>query len=110
VSSEANDSDVVSGPRSVRASAPIRELPHALDHLGALVARVADRRLAVFVDYDGTLTPIVDRPEDAVISDGMRDALRVLAQRCSVCVVSGRDRPVVQKLMGVDDLIVAGWR
>ena len=35
-------------------------------------------------------------------------ALRALAQRCTVCVVSGRDRPVVQKLMGVDDLIVAG--
>jgi trehalose-phosphatase len=108
MSSEAEASDVASEPRSGCAGAPIRELPHALDHLGALVARVADRRLAVFVDYDGTLTPIVDRPEDAVISDGMREAVRALAQRCSVCVVSGRDRPVVQKLMGVDDLIVAG--
>ncbi len=86
----------------------IRELAHALDHLGALVARLADKRLAVFLDYDGTLTPIVDRPEDAVISDSMRHALRALARRCSVCVVSGRDRPVVQELMGMDDLIVAG--
>ena len=38
----------------------------------------------------------------------MREAVRRLAQRCSVCVVSGRDRPVVQQLMGLDDLIVAG--
>ena len=29
-------------------------------------------------------------------------------RRWSVCVVSGRDRPVVQQLMGIDDLIVAG--
>ena len=66
------------------------------------------RRPAVFLDYDGTLTPIVDRPEDALISASMRDAVRELAGRCTVCVVSGRDRPVVQKLMGVDDLVVAG--
>jgi trehalose 6-phosphate phosphatase len=62
----------------------------------------------VFLDYDGTLTPIVDRPEDALICESMRDALRRLAERCPVCVVSGRDRRVVQELMGVDDLIVAG--
>ena len=54
------------------------------------------------------LTPIVDRPEDATISEGMREAVRELAQRCTVCVVSGRDRPVVQELMNVDDLVVAG--
>ena len=62
----------------------------------------------MFLDYDGTLTPIVDRPEDAIISDSMREAVRGLAQRCTVCVVSGRDRRVVQELMGIDDLIVAG--
>jgi trehalose 6-phosphate phosphatase len=49
----------------------------------------------VFLDYDGTLTPIVDRPEDALISESMRDAVRGLADRCTVCVVSGRDRRVV---------------
>jgi len=73
-----------------------------------LALRLAGRRPAVFLDYDGTLTPIVDRPEDAVISAGMRAAVRRLAARCPVCVVSGRDRPVVQRLMGIDDLIVAG--
>jgi trehalose 6-phosphate phosphatase len=62
----------------------------------------------VFLDYDGVLTPIVDRPEDARISDGMRQAVRDLAGRTTVCVVSGRDRLVVQDLMGVEDLIVAG--
>jgi len=29
----------------------------------------------VFLDYDGTLTPIVDRPEDAIISESMREAI-----------------------------------
>jgi trehalose 6-phosphate phosphatase len=62
----------------------------------------------VFLDYDGTLTPIVDRPEDAVISDSMRDAVRRLAQRTTVCVVSGRDRSVVADWMSIDGLVVAG--
>jgi trehalose 6-phosphate phosphatase len=86
----------------------ISGLPHALRDTGTLVERMAGKRVAVFLDYDGTLTPIVDRPEDAVISESMREVVRGLARRCTVCVVSGRDRPVVQQLMGVDDLVVAG--
>jgi trehalose 6-phosphate phosphatase len=86
----------------------IGDLPHVLDDGDELARRLAGRRPAVFLDYDGTLTPIVDRPEDAIISESMRDAVRELAGRCPVCVVSGRDRRVVQELMGVDDLIVAG--
>ena len=88
-------------------AASISGLPHALRDGEQLERRLAGRRPAVFLDYDGTLTPIVDRPEDAVISESMREAVRGLARRCSVCVVSGRDRRVVQELMGVDHLIVA---
>ncbi len=73
-----------------------------------LKGRLEGKRLAVFLDYDGTLTPIVDRPQDAVISDRMQRAVRDLAERCVVCVVSGRDRKVVQELMGLDNLVVAG--
>src|SRR5512140_2923740 len=86
----------------------LRDLPNALDDGEAFNERLAGRHPAVFLDYDGTLSPIVDRPEDAVISQSMREAVRALARRCTVCVVSGRDRPVVQELMGVDDLVVAG--
>ena len=88
--------------------ASIGALPHALRDEAQLSRRFAGRRPAVFLDYDGTLTPIVDRPQDAVISQSMREAVRGVAERCPVCVVSGRDRRVVQGLMGVDDLIVAG--
>jgi trehalose 6-phosphate phosphatase len=90
----------------------IGDLPHALadgDRINeGLARRLAGKTPAVFLDYDGTLTPIVARPEDALIAESMREAVRGLAERCTVCVVSGRDRRVVQELMGVDDLIVAG--
>jgi trehalose 6-phosphate phosphatase len=90
------------------ARSDIAGLPHALRDADALAEQTGGRRPAVFLDYDGTLTPIVDRPEDAIISERMRAVVQGLARRCPVCVVSGRDRPVVQQLMGVDDLIVAG--
>ena len=85
----------------------VRDLPRALGN-ESLTRRLAECRPAVFLDYDGVLTPIVPRPEDAVISDGMRTVVRELASRCPVCVVTGRDRAVVQQLMGIDDLVVAG--
>src|ERR671913_365567 len=86
----------------------IRDLPHALAHSDELIRLLDVRSPDVFLDYDGTLTPIVNRPEDAVISHGMRRTVRELAGRCPVCVISGRDRQVVQELMGLDNLIVAG--
>ncbi|BCL79478.1 putative glycosyl hydrolase [Ktedonobacteria bacterium brp13] len=86
----------------------IGNLPHTLDDEMVLARRFTGKRPAVFLDYDGTLTPIRDRPEDAVISDSMREAVRRLAERVPVGVVSGRDRKVVQELMGLDNLIVAG--
>ncbi len=86
----------------------ISDLPTALDNLDQLEARLAGRTPAVFLDYDGTLTPIVERPELAVLSDSMRRIVSALAERCPVAVVSGRDRPDVEKLVGIDNLIFAG--
>ncbi len=86
----------------------IGDLPHALSAGEALTRRFVNKQLAVFLDYDGTLTPIRDRPEEAVISEGMREAVRRLAEHVPVCVVSGRDRQVVQELMRLNTLIVAG--
>src|SRR5207248_6487858 len=86
----------------------IGDLAHALDESEALAQRFVGKQPAVFLDYDGTLTPIRDRPEDAVISDKMREAVRRLAECVPVVVVSGRDRQVLQELMGLDNLIVAG--
>src|SRR5436190_18547468 len=86
----------------------IGDLPFALDERGALAQGFVGKRSTVFLDYDGTLTPIRGRPQDAVISDKMRESVRRLAERVPVGVVSGGGRQVVQELMGLDNLIVAG--
>jgi alpha,alpha-trehalase len=83
-------------------------LPDALSRLAEIRAHFAGKRPAVFLDYDGTLTPIVDRPELAVLSEDMRAVVRGLAVRCPVAIVSGRDRADVERLVGLDGLVYAG--
>src|SRR2546429_58390 len=85
----------------------ISDLPDAIVRSAWIAGRLAGRRPAVFLDYDGTLTPIVQRPADAVISPTMQAAVRRLAERCPVCLVTGRDRAEVERLMDVDRLVVA---
>ncbi|HTQ76409.1 MAG TPA: trehalose-phosphatase, partial [Burkholderiales bacterium] len=80
----------------------------ALQRLPELARRAAARPLALFLDYDGTLTPIVERPEDAVLGEEMRAALRRVAQRHFVAVVSGRDLPDVRARVGIEGLHYAG--
>jgi trehalose 6-phosphate phosphatase len=86
----------------------VSDLPSALGADETVQRRLAGRTPAVFLDYDGVLTPIVDRPEEAMMSEDMRTTVRELATRCPVCIITGRDRAVAQQLMGVDDLVVAG--
>jgi trehalose-phosphatase len=86
----------------------IRDVPSALERRTEVMGHLEGKRVAVFLDYDGTLTPIVSRPELAVLSDRNRDIVRALATRCTVAIISGRDRPDVQKLVGLDGLVYAG--
>jgi trehalose 6-phosphate phosphatase len=83
-------------------------IPSAWDATEALAARLRGRRPAVFLDYDGTLSPIVENPADAVLSDGMRAALKHLAAACPVAIVSGRDLADVQAFVADDSLYFAG--
>ena len=61
-----------------------------------------------FLDYDGTLTPIVDRPQDAIVSSEMKNTVKKLSEKCRVFIVSGRYREDVQSLLGIDNLLYAG--
>ena len=76
--------------------------------MGDIARRLDGQRLALFLDFDGTLTPIVDHPERAVLSNGMRETLEVLSERCLVAVVSGRRREDVMQRVGVSRLCYAG--
>ena len=81
-------------------------IPSALEHVQK-IARSGER-LAVFLDYDGTLTPIVSHPEDAWLSESMRQTLRSLAARLPVAILSGRDLEDIRGRVLVDGIVYAG--
>ncbi len=66
------------------------------------------KKPVIFLDYDGTLTPIVSRPEDAIISNEMKATLKSLASKFTVAIVTGRDKEDVENLVNLDELIYAG--
>ena len=86
----------------------VQLVPSALERFAEIERELAGRRAAIFLDYDGTLTPIVERPDLAVLSEDMRTAVKNLAAICNVAIISGRDREDVHRLVGVDDLVYAG--
>ena len=81
-------------------------LPNALSRSEDL--RREPRRLVVFLDYDGTLTPIVEESAAARMSQPMREALRRLSSRATVAVVSGRAREKIREFVDLSDLYYAG--
>jgi trehalose-phosphatase len=81
-------------------------IPSALEHVQELAKR--SERLAVFLDYDGTLTPIVSHPEKALLSDSMRQTLQSLAMQASVAILSGRDLDDVRQRVNIVAIVYAG--
>jgi alpha,alpha-trehalase len=83
-------------------------LPDALQSYAQIAAVVAARRPAVLLDFDGTLSAIVDDPNAAVLVDGAADALKMLAAQCDVAVLSGRDLADVVSRIGLPGIWYAG--
>ncbi|OBK29141.1 trehalose-phosphatase [Mycobacterium asiaticum] len=63
---------------------------------------------AVFFDFDGTLSDIVNDPDKAVLVAGAAEALTTLAELCPVAVLSGRDLADVSKRVGLPGIWYAG--
>jgi alpha,alpha-trehalase len=83
-------------------------LPSAAERFDDIEAKLGDSGVAVFLDYDGVLTPIVSHPDLAVLSDEMRDVLTDLAAVTTVAVVSGRDVTDVRSKVRVPGIYYAG--
>jgi len=69
---------------------------------------IAGKIPALFLDYDGTLSPIVKHPEDAVLSIEMKKVLEECAAKFKVAIVSGRDMDDVKNKVGIKNLIYGG--
>lgn len=84
------------------------ELPHALSQFDQILDIIGKRTPLLVLDYDGTLSPIVSDPKDAVLPEGIKKELDQLSRIIQVAVISGRDRKDVEEKVGLDHLIYAG--
>jgi trehalose 6-phosphate phosphatase len=76
-----------------------------------LLTRLAEdpRRAAIVLDVDGTLAPIVARPEEASVPPGTKAELERLATRYAlVACVSGRPASDAERVVGVAALTYVG--
>lgn len=73
-----------------QAGVSAEHLPWALDLLPEIKRRIGGRNIAWFLDFDGTLAPIVARPDMATLPTETKTLLTSLARQSLVCIMSGR--------------------
>ncbi len=66
------------------------------------------KELLLFFDYDGTLTPIVEKPDLAKLDEEMRGLLKETSKKFKLAIVSGRPIEEVKSLVEIKDIFYAG--
>lgn len=105
--------DVEQSEDSQDSSSIVKEalsLPSALDCLSEVVSKkLVGRKAVLFLDYDGTLAPIVDDPDSAFLPEETKSALLKITEiGIPVAIVSGRARKKIQNFINIDTLYYAG--
>ncbi|NWG09575.1 MAG: trehalose-phosphatase [Nitrososphaerales archaeon] len=68
------------------------------------------RRTYILTDYDGTLTPIVDYPDQAILNPNVRDLLKSLVKdrRFILAIITGRTLKEIIQLIGIEGAYYIG--
>ena len=83
------------------------DVKHLLDELWRLDESLRAGAI-LLLDYDGTLVPIVERPELAVLPSDTRELLKSLAECFKIVIMSGRQLAEVKRLVGLNRVYYAG--
>ncbi|MFQ5910366.1 MAG: trehalose-phosphatase [Thermoplasmata archaeon] len=85
-------------------------MEYLFDHLDGIEEQMGYRKPIMLLDYDGTLTPIVQSPDLAVLGEGMLSVLTRLRdnQRFVIGVISGRSLSDVKSKVELDGIWYAG--
>ena len=94
------------GEASVRAEKKL--IPNALGAWPEIAGRLLGQRVALFLDYDGTLAAIAPSPEQALLTSEMRSALVAVARVWPTAIVTGRALDDIEGRVGLPDLVFAG--
>ncbi|MCX5825792.1 MAG: trehalose-phosphatase [Deltaproteobacteria bacterium] len=83
---------------------------HLLESWDELKGDLAERFLYLFLDFDGTLSPIFRDPGRALLSLRMRRRLEKLLRtgRCRIAVISGRSLEDIRNRVGIAGIFYGG--
>jgi trehalose-phosphatase len=84
---------------------------YLFDRIEKIFARLKRAKcIFFFIDYDGTLTPIVSRPEQALLSEKTKTLLLALKKnpRFFLAIVSGRSLKDIRNLVGLKKIYYVG--
>jgi trehalose-phosphatase len=84
------------------------KVPSVFKEISVLESYPENKKMFLFLDFDGTLSPIVSDPDKAIISDEMREVLKECAKYFLLAVVSGRDMDDVRERVDLEEIIYAG--
>lgn len=82
--------------------------PSALRTFEQITNASEGKQIVMFLDYDGTLSPIVEDPDQAFMSKEMRAAVKDVARYFPTAIVSGRCRDKVYRFVKLSELYYAG--
>ncbi|XP_021743535.1 probable trehalose-phosphate phosphatase D [Chenopodium quinoa] len=82
--------------------------PSALEMFDEITKASKGKKMVMFLDYDGTLSPIVQDPDRAFMSDEMRAAVKAVARYFPTAIVSGRGKDKVHDFVKLKELYYAG--
>ncbi|KAM7273366.1 hypothetical protein ACFE04_028030 [Oxalis oulophora] len=82
--------------------------PSALSSFERMMKEAKGKKIVVFLDYDGTLSPIVNDPDSAFMSDEMRAAVHKVAKCFPTAIISGRSRDKVKEFVKLSNVYYAG--
>lgn len=82
-------------------------MEYLFDHWGE-VEKSLTPNVLLLLDYDGTLTPIVEKPELAILSENMRDLIKRVSKRYVTGIISGRSLADIKNLVRVEGIYYAG--
>ncbi|KAK8580321.1 hypothetical protein V6N13_143434 [Hibiscus sabdariffa] len=95
-------------PETENRSSWIVHHPSALSMFEQIVAASRGKQIVMFLDYDGTLSPIVEDPDRAFMPREMRAAVRDVARYFPTAIVTGRCRDKVYSFVKLAGLYYAG--
>ncbi|KAG7550143.1 Trehalose-phosphatase [Arabidopsis thaliana x Arabidopsis arenosa] len=86
----------------------IMQHPSALEVFEQIMEASRGKQIVMFLDYDGTLSPIVDDPDKAFMSSKMRRTVKKLAKCFPTAIVTGRCIDKVYNFVKLAELYYAG--